>query len=68
MKIKIIWQETGDFALTDKNIKTTAIGKGFVEYEGNFNHEEFVEFMNFQLKRACKLRSNIKIISTQFCE
>jgi hypothetical protein len=64
--MKIIWQELGDFVLKDKNIKTTAIGKGFVEYEGNFNDEELVEFLNFQFNR--KSGNNIKIISAQFCE
>lgn len=66
MKIKIIWQEIGDFVLADKNIKTTAIGKGFAEYEGNFNDQELVEFLNFQFNR--KSGNNIKIISVEFCE
>jgi len=66
MKIKIIWQEMGDFVITDKNIKTTARGKGFAEYEGNFNDKELVEFLNFQFNR--KSSNNIKIISTKFCE
>jgi len=63
--MKIIWQEMGESVLTDKNIKIIACGKGFVEYEGNFNNEELVEFLNFQFNRKSK---NIKIISAQFCE
>ena len=61
MKMRIVWQEIGDRVITDKNIKTTAIGKGFAEYEGNFNDEELVEFLNFQFNR--KSGNNIKIIS-----
>jgi len=59
--MKIVWQEISDSVLTDKNIKTTAVGKGFAEYEGNFNDEEFMEFLNFQFSR--KLENKIKIIS-----
>jgi len=66
MKMRIVWQEMGDRVLTDKNIKTTAIGKGFAEYEGNFNDEELVEFLNFQFNR--KLETKIKIISVGICE
>lgn len=63
MKMRIVWQEISDRVITDKNIKTTAVGKGFAEYEGNFNDEELVEFLNFLLNR--KSGNNIKIISVQ---
>jgi hypothetical protein len=59
--MKIVWQEISDSVITDKNIKTTAIGKGFAEYEGNFNDEELVEFLNFQFNR--RLSNKLKIIS-----
>jgi hypothetical protein len=59
--MKIVWQEISDSVLTDKNIKTTAAGKGFAEYEGNFNDEELIEFLNFQFNR--RLENKIKIIS-----
>jgi len=61
--MRIVWQEISDRVITDKNIKTTAVGKGFAEYEGNFNDEELVEFLNFLLNR--KSGNNIKIISVQ---
>jgi hypothetical protein len=64
--MKIIWQETGDFVPKDKNIKTIALGKGFAEYEGSFNDEELMEFLNFQFSR--KSGNNIKIISVKICE
>jgi hypothetical protein len=59
--MKIVWQEISDSVLTDKNIKTTAIGRGFAEYEGNFNNEELIEFLNFQFSR--RLENKIRIIS-----
>lgn len=59
--MKIIWQETSESVVADKNIKTTAIGKGFAEYEGNFNDEQFLEFLNFQLNRSSA--NKIKIVS-----
>jgi hypothetical protein len=61
--MKIVWQEISDRVITDKNIKTTATGKGFAEYEGNFNDEELVEFLNFQFNR--KSDNKIKIVSVQ---
>jgi hypothetical protein len=63
MKMRIVWQEISDRVITDKNIKTTAVGKGFAEYEGNFNDEELVEFLNFLFNR--KSDNKIKIVSVQ---